>query len=263
MAKRRIHWGRMAMLFVPVFVIILLICTQCGKGSDTPDESSKANDSGSSSVSDSSDVTVDTSDPFVVVIDAGHGGFDSGSTAVGVTRLEKDDNLALALATQQALLKYPGVEVLMTRSTDEFISLQGRCDVANNANADLFVSLHRNCATEGNGVEIWINSEDDAVDKMLAEYILELLDEVGISRNRGIKFGFRGVSGESADNQGDSYYVNANTDMPSCLIELGFLTNDEDNTNFDNHLDGYADAIARGIVELGMDEGMYNRTALQ
>ncbi|MDD5948005.1 MAG: N-acetylmuramoyl-L-alanine amidase [Oscillospiraceae bacterium] len=263
MAKRRIRWGRMAMLFVPVFVIILLICTQCGGGSDTGEESSEAGNSGSSSVSDTSGAPVDAPDPFVVVLDAGHGGFDGGSTAVGVTRLEKDDNLTLALATQQALLKYPGVNVIMTRTTDDFISLQDRCDVANNAGADLFVSLHRNCATEGNGVEIWINREDDVVDKALAEYILELLDEVGISRNRGIKFGFRGVSGENSDNQGDSYYVNANTDMPSCLVELGFLTNDEDNANFDKHLDDYADAIARGIVELGMDENLYNRTALQ
>lgn len=263
MARRRIHWGRLAMLFVPVFVIILLIFTQCG-GSDTSEESSRLDDAaGTSSTAENSGTPVQNIDSFVVVIDAGHGGFDSGSTAEGVTRLEKDDNLSLALATQQALVKYPGVEVLMTRSTDDFISLQGRCDVANNAGADLFISLHRNCATEGNGVEIWINREDDAVDKALAEYILELLDEVGISRNRGIKFGFRGVEGESADNQGDSYYVNANTTMPSCLIELGFLTNDEDNTNFDTHLNDYADAIARGIVELGMDEGMYNRTALQ
>lgn len=263
MARRRMHWGRLAMLFVPVFVIILLICTQCG-GGDTPEESSKVNDFSSTSGDvQSSGTPVQSADAFIVVLDAGHGGFDGGSTATGVTRLEKDDNLALALATQQALSKYPGVEVLMTRSTDVFISLQGRCDVANQAGADLFISLHRNCATEGKGVEIWIDREEDAVDKALAEYILELLDDVGISRNRGIKFGFRGVDGENSDNQGDSYYVNANTTMPSCLIELGFLTSDEDNLNFDTHLDDYADAIARGIVELGMDEGMYHRTALQ
>ncbi len=259
MAKRRIHWGRMAMLFVPVFVIILLICTQCG-ADNPPDESSTPKNS---SVSDTSGIPADAPDSFIVVIDAGHGGYDSGSTADGVTRLEKDDNLNLALATQQALLKYPGVNVIMTRTTDDFVSLQGRCDIANNAGADLFVSLHRNCASVGNGVEIWINREEDAVDKALAEYILELLDAVGISRNRGIKFGFRGVTTANEDNQSDSYYVNANTDMPSCLIELGFLTYDEDNANFDKHLEGYADAIARGIVELGMDENMYNRTALQ
>ncbi len=258
MAKRKIRWDRMAIVLVPLFVIILLICTQCG--GDHVDESSTPQTSG---MTDSSDLLVSGEDAFVVVIDAGHGGYDSGSTAEGVTRLEKDDNLALALATEKALLAYPGVTVLMTRSTDDFVSLQGRCDIANTAGADLFVSLHRNCASVGNGVEIWINREDDAVDKALAEYILELLDEVGISRNRGIKFGFRGVTSENEDNQGDSYYVNANTDMPSCLIELGFLTADEDNANFDTHLEDYAKAIARGIVELGSDEHMYDRSALQ
>ena len=70
-------------------------------------------------------------------------------------------------------------------------------------------------------------------------------------------------SDENSDNQADSYYVNAHTDMPSCLIELGFLTADEDNINFDTHLEEYAAAIARGIVELGTDEDLYQPAALQ
>lgn len=260
MERRRIRWDRVAMLAIPLFVICLLIFTQCGKGDDKP-ESSKGDNSGISS--SASDLPVQSEDTFVVVIDAGHGGYDGGSTADGVTRLEKDDNLRLALATQKALEQYKDVTVLMTRTTDEFISLQGRCDIANQAGADLFVSLHRNCAAVGNGVEIWIDNADDRVDKLLAEYILELLEEVGISRNRGLKYGFRGVTGENSDNQADSYYVNAHTDMPSCLIELGFLTADEDNINFDTHLEEYAAAIARGIVELGTDEDLYQPAALQ
>lgn len=261
MERRRLRWDRIAMVTIPLFVILLLLFTQCGKDK-TPAENSVPESSGAvSSVDDT--LPVGTEDAFIVVIDAGHGGYDGGSTAEGVTRLEKDDNLRLALLTEEKLKGYEGVTVLMTRSTDEFISLEDRCKLANEAGADLFVSLHRNCADVGNGVEIWIDSAEDRVDKLLAEYILELLDEVGISRNRGLKYGFRGVTDDNSDNEADSYYVNAHTDMPSCLIELGFLTADEDNVNFDTHVEEYAEAIARGVVELGTDEGMYHPAALQ
>lgn len=260
--RRRIRWDRMALVTIPLFVILLLIFTQCGKEPQS-EEGSSAGESSAPTTSVADDVPVTNADPFIVVIDAGHGGYDGGSTANGVTRLEKDDNLRLALLTEEKLKAYEGVTVLMTRTTDEFISLQERCDIANHAGADLFVSLHRNCAEVGNGVEIWIDNAEDRVDKLLAEYILELLEEVGISRNRGLKYGFRGVSDENSDNHTDSYYVNANTDMPSCLIELGFLTADEDNVNFDTHIEEYAEAIARGVVELGTDEGLYHPAALQ
>lgn len=261
MARRRIRWDRIALVIIPLFVILLLLFTQCGKDK-TPDESTNSEHSGAvNSVADQ--LPVGTEDAFIVVIDAGHGGYDGGSTADGVTRLEKDDNLQLALRTEERLKEYDGVTVLMTRSNDEFISLEDRCKLANDAGADLFVSLHRNCAEVGNGVEIWIDSAEDRVDRLLAEYILELLDDVGISRNRGLKYGFRGVTDENSDNESDSYYVNAHTDMPSCLIELGFLTAEEDNINFDTHLEEYAEAIARGIVELGTDEGLYHPATLR
>lgn len=252
----------MALVVIPLFVILLLIFTQCG-GNRKSEESSTSGETSAPTTSTTDDVPVDVTDSFIVVIDAGHGGYDGGSTAEGVTRLEKDDNLQLALLTEEKLKEYEGVTVLMTRTTDTFISLQERCDIANDAGADLFVSLHRNCAAVGNGVEIWIDNAEDRVDKLLAEYILELLEDVGISRNRGLKYGFRGVTDDNSDNHTDSYYVNANTDMPSCLIELGFLTAEEDNVNFDTHVEEYAEAIARGIVELGTDEGMYHPASLQ
>ncbi len=259
MAKRRVRWDRIALVAIPLFVIILLIVTQCTGNRNKNNESSAE-----PPVQSLADIEQTfTQGEFVVVIDAGHGGYDGGSTAQGVTRLEKDDNLRLALKMKEKLLAYQGITVLMTRETDEFIALQERCDIANNAGADLFVSLHRNCADVGNGVEVWVNNADDRIDNLLAEYILELLEEVGISRNRGKKYGFRGVSDGGADNHADSYYVNANTDMPSCLVELGFLTAEQDNINFDTHLEEYAEALARAVVELGTDEGMYHPTALQ
>lgn len=259
MAKRRVRWDRIALVAIPLFVIILLIATQCtGKSNQNQESSAEL------SVQSIADTTPTLNQgEFVVVIDAGHGGYDGGSTAQGVTRLEKDDNLRLALKMKEKLSTYQGVTILMTRETDEFIGLQERCDIANHAGADLFVSLHRNCADVGYGVEVWVDNAEDRIDNLLAEYILELLEDVGISRNRGKKYGFRGVSDGGADNHTDSYYVNANTDMPSCLVELGFLTAEQDNINFDTHLEEYAEALARAVIELGTDEGMYHPASLQ
>ena len=85
------------------------------------------------------------------------------------------------------------------------------------------------------------------MDKLLAQYIMELLDEAGISKKRGIKSGFRN---SDANRESNNYYVNRYTNMPSCLIELGFMTSDIDNQNYDSHLQDYADAIAAAVSEL-------------
>ncbi len=79
----------------------------------------------------------------VVVIDAGHGGQDTG--AVGEISKEKDIVLAIALKVGELLqTNMPNVEVIYTRKTDEFIPLKDRAMIANNNNADLFVSIHAN-----------------------------------------------------------------------------------------------------------------------
>ncbi|MBR2731575.1 MAG: N-acetylmuramoyl-L-alanine amidase [Clostridia bacterium] len=171
-----------------------------------------------------------------VVLDPGHGDHDAG--AVNGDRLEKDDNLALALATAEEL-KQIGVNVLLTRDDDHFLSLEKRCRLANRRHAQLFVSLHRNSAEGAKGVEIWIGSENDPASRALAQAILDGLDAAGISKNRGVKTGY-------AQGVGD-YYVNKHTRMPSCLVELGFITSDEDNALYDAHLADYAAAIAQAI----------------
>lgn len=184
-----------------------------------------------------------------VCIDAGHGGSDPGATdAVGV-RLEKDDTLALALAAQQYLnTNYPNIEVLLTRDTDAALTLQQRCKTANDFRADLFISIHRNSAeNDAGGTEIWIPSGKPTADRMLAESILQRLNEVGLSDNRGIK-------GGTAGNPGGNYYVLGNTNMPACLIELGFISNTEDNRLLDIHREDYARAIADGITAILLSE---------
>lgn len=94
-----------------------------------------------------------------VVVDAGHGGHDPG--AIGRTGLrEKDVNLDIARRLE-SLLRNRGIEVVMTRSVDKFISLEGRAVIANRANADFFISVHSNSASSSrlNGFEVYYITE--------------------------------------------------------------------------------------------------------
>lgn len=176
-------------------------------------------------------------DSVQVIIDPGHGGDDLGAVFNG--RNEKDDNLKIALLVKENLDDM-GISAELTRKSDKFISLEKRCKIANSRKAELFVSLHRNSAENANGVEIWIRNDSPQKDSELAENILESLDKAGISLNRGVKAGY-------ARDDGQNYYVNTHTDMPSCLVELGFINNETDNKLFDDNTEKYAQAIADGI----------------
>lgn len=191
------------------------------------------------------DLNEKTNNDFTVCIDAGHGGEeDPGALSNDETRYESNDNLAVALKVQE-YLEQSGVTVIMTRTDNMFVELYDRADIANTANVDLFVSLHRNSAEEGNGVEIWVNYQMNEDDITLATNILDGLDEVGVSANRGVQYGYQGYDVSAKIN----YAVNDATEMPSCLVELGFITNDTDNKLFDENLDSYAKSIADGIIK--------------
>lgn len=174
----------------------------------------------------------------VVCLDAGHGGKDAGSNQGD--RLEKDDTLKLTLAVA-SYLKEQNIPVILTRSDDTFLELSERCEIANNGNADYFVSIHRNTG-EGTGVENWVASSPNQETIALAKNILDNLTESGIQKNRGVKQGTQ----KSASTD---YYVNLNTTMPSCLLELGFINDATDNQLFDEHQTDYAKAIGDAILE--------------
>ncbi len=97
----------------------------------------------------------DTQKPFVVVLDAGHGGHDSGNVGNGYK--EKDIALKIILEVGKALEKEPGIRVIYTRKTDVFIDLWERGAIANRADADLFVSVHCNAHnSQAYGTETWV-----------------------------------------------------------------------------------------------------------
>lgn len=165
----------------------------------------------------------------------------SGSVSSNNKRYEKDDNLKVALQVKNELEKQD-IKVILTRNDDAFVSLEKRCQIANLRQADLFVSIHRNSSQSGDGVEIWMSQKKDAISESLATDILNELEKVEIQSNRGVKVG-------TSENNGSDYFVNKNTKMPSCLIELGFISNSKDNQLFDENLEEYAKAIASGILK--------------
>ena len=184
-----------------------------------------------------SEETKTEENPLIVCVDAGHGGKDNGSDYKG--RYEKDDNLKLAQAVA-AYLANKNVKVVMTRSDDTFLRLSERCGIANQSGADYMLSLHRNDG-EGNGVETWISASGSEETDALANHIMEALDTAGIQRNRGVKKGTQ--TGESSN-----YYINVHSDMPSCIVEMGFINDASDNQLFDEKLDAYAAAIGDAVL---------------
>lgn len=184
-------------------------------------------------------------DEKTICIDPGHGGESSG--AVYGNRYEEDDNLRLSLLVRD-ILTDRGYTVVMTRDNDSDVSLAERCKIANKARASLFVSIHRNSSSseKATGMEMWVHSSKPTDDTLLAQNILDSLETVGISENRGIHSGYR-------DGADKNYYINRNTKMPSVLAEIGFISNEKDNKDFDENIEKYAKAIADGI-ELTLKE---------
>lgn len=182
-------------------------------------------------------LTMVNNDELLIAIDAGHGGWDNGATWNG--RLEKDDNLRLAREVREQLLGQ-GINVLMTRDSDVYVSLVDRVATANAADADLFVSLHRNSYIEptpqskGIGNFIYLTAQWETSGRA-AQYVLDRVVDVGAQSNWGVQRG--------------NYYVLRRTIMPSMLLEMGFIINDIDNQLFDKHLKDYAVAITKGIMQ--------------
>jgi N-acetylmuramoyl-L-alanine amidase len=176
-----------------------------------------------------------------IVLDAGHGGSDPG--AVSGARLEKDDNLNLALAVQRRL-EAGGQRVVMTRDRDVFVPLAERSAISDRNHADMFVSIHRNAATSpaANGVENFVYRNPTPRETQNAQTVLDEVVRAGVQSDRGVKRG--------------DFAVLRNTRAPAMLLEMGFITNARDNQLFDQNFNAYADAITRGILRaLGGAEG--------
>lgn len=175
------------------------------------------------------------------VIDAGHGGKDSGNVGIkGIT--EKTINLSVA-NTVAYLLKQSGQTVLMTRSVDEFIALQERADMANRFGANYFISIHHNGYNgKARGMEVFHSLKTP---KSEAETLCKVVCD-------GMKQVSRGAKARTDSHGKDYYAVLRRTNMKAMIIEFAFLDNQED-YNLVNSADklraqGYY--IALGLLKL-------------
>ncbi len=187
---------------------------------------------------------VPSKNPYVC-LDAGHGADDVG--AINGSRYEKDDDLRLTLAVRDKL-EGMGIKTLLTREDDSDVTLEARCKIANKNGCNLFVCIHRNSAEskDARGVEAWIARSQKGNEKALAEDLLKNICTVTGQQNRGVKKGYRDATSRD-------FYINADTDMPSLLLEIGFITNAEDNAAFDEKLDATAETIAKTIYDYYFD----------
>ncbi|MEC9488676.1 MAG: N-acetylmuramoyl-L-alanine amidase, partial [Halanaerobium sp.] len=183
------------------------------------------------------DLTIPTSrlGGRVVVIDPGHGGVDPG--AIGTNGLlEKDVNLAVAEELRRLLIQ-AGTRVYMTREDDSYPSFPRRVGLANDREADIFVSIHCNSFTEDipEGTETYVARSSNGNSHLLAELVQsELAGELRLL-DRGVKPA--------------NFYVLLNTKMPAILVELAFISNPQEEALLKKaqFLDSAAAAIYRGI----------------
>lgn len=153
----------------------------------------------------------------IVVVDAGHGGEDTGSYAKRGTWSEKDYNLDF-VSKIAASWQDNRVKLYFTRTKDEALSLSERVEFANEVEADLFVSIHCNSTDEyaGSGLEaLYKSNRFKEESKAIAKKSLENLEEATGLVNRGVL-------------DGQSIYIIRNANMPTILLEMGFLSDEKD-----------------------------------
>ena len=205
-----------------------------------------------------------TASAFTVVIDAGHGGKDYGAIGHNLKLREKDLNLDVSLRLASKIrTAYPDVKVVLTRSTDVFIPLQERANIVNRNNADLFICVHTNSAESRSayGAEVYILGtekmeknldvamRENSVIKLEADYqttyqgfdpnsidsyiIFELMQNQYMDNS--LRFATmvqqRFVGDNNRSDRGvrqAGFWVLLKSACPSVLIEMGFVSNKEE-----------------------------------
>lgn len=178
-----------------------------------------------------------------IYLDPGHGGYDGGCTSLDKTVLEKDITLNISLNLAN-YLRQTGFKVSLTRTNDEAVKktkaddIHERVKLINNSKANLYISIHANSFPSSmvKGAQVFYKNNDE--NKNLSNIIMKKLKILDPTSNREpliIK---------------DKYLVD-NIDIPGCLIEVGFLTNENDLNNLTNinYQQDLAFLIYLGIVE--------------
>jgi N-acetylmuramoyl-L-alanine amidase len=217
----------------------------------------------------------------IVVIDAGHGGIDSG--AVGADQLlEKDVTLEFALELAEVLRESGKVEPVLTRDGDDFISLPGRVEIARDNHAAFFISIHADSVAEDyvRGATVYTLSDDasDALSAALAarenrsdilaglaledqpDDVADILFDLARRESRNLSIRFATALVEDIDGalplnsnpwRRGAFRVLMAPEVPSVLLELGYLSNEEDEELFRSAQwpEREAAAVAKAIEE--------------
>lgn len=170
----------------------------------------------------------------IVVLDAGHGGSDPGAISV-TKKKEKEFNLAVTLKVRDLLLKESKIDLVLTRDSDTYPTLQERAKLANDLNADIFISIHANAGSAtASGVETYYTrSESLSLANVMHKH---LVSSSGLT-DRKVRT--------------KNLHVTRETKMPAVLLEFGYLSNKSDDAllateEFRNRV---AEGVAQGIKE--------------
>lgn len=167
---------------------------------------------------------------YLIVVDAGHGGHDVGAKGT-VGNYEKDFTLSVANRLVEYLKQHKEFQVVATRSTDTYLTLKERTDIANEIDADVFISVHANSfKPETRGTETYYYNQNS----------LDLARVVHKHLLAATQFPDRKV-------KQNNFYVVKNTKMPAVLTETGFLTNQIENTQLMSPQ--FQDKVAKSLAD--------------
>ncbi|OGI22700.1 MAG: hypothetical protein A2255_07005 [Candidatus Melainabacteria bacterium RIFOXYA2_FULL_32_9] len=171
---------------------------------------------------------------FKIVIDPGHGGVDPGTTQGGI--YEKDINLSVAKKLKNHLVKQ-GFQIVMTREDDRTLSLKRRVSIAKSEKPDMFISIHANSSWDRSleGVEIYWNTFQS---KHLAERVEKSFINMALADSNIMTLRSR-------------YYVIRNANFPAILVEIGYMSNENERYKLlsKKKQNIIAKAIGKGILQ--------------
>lgn len=192
---------------------------------------------------------------LVIALDPGHGGEEDGANYYGIQ--EKNINLKLAKLVQQELQEYQNVDVMLTRETDEEVTLWERANRASGAGADVLLSMHFNASSshKSNGASIYLSTGEYHKEKLmqLGDYLLGEFEAIGLN-NAGMFARVTQMNGRRADGSFDDYYGvlrhSYNMGMPAMIIEHCYMDSEVDKDYFytEEGLMKLAKADARAIA---------------
>ncbi|MBR0411146.1 MAG: N-acetylmuramoyl-L-alanine amidase [Eubacterium sp.] len=185
----------------------------------------------------------------ILVLDAGHGGVDSG--AVGSKYKEKNLTLAIILAAKQYFDKDTRFKVYYTRTTDAYPSLSDRSKLANNNNADLFISVHINSASSSaTGTETLYNNSRLGTTGKNGVNSKELAQAMQNAVLKSTGFRDRGLVNRTG------LWVLNKTTMPACLIEYGFISNSKEESLMYASTSKYGKDLYEAIAAFAKAKGL-------